>query len=30
MFVSKARSLPLNGSPERCVTWLSSSLAYKQ
>ncbi len=28
MFVGKARSLPQNGAPERCFTWLSSSLAY--
>jgi len=30
MFVGKARSLPKNEAPERCFTWLSSSLAYKQ
>ena len=30
MFVVKARSLPLSGTPERHFTWLGSGLTHKQ
>jgi hypothetical protein len=29
VFVRKARSLPLSGSPERCFTLVGSRLAHK-
>jgi hypothetical protein len=29
MFVGKATSMPYSGAPERCFTWVSSSLTHK-